>query len=92
MGLAPVLAWVRHYAGPITSALLIAGSTGWYLRDREQVPTELRAAVARLDSTTVKRDTFAQLVREVRETRTVADSTRAMLRRLVCRQYPDICP
>lgn len=74
------------------TALLIAGSMGWYLRDRDQAPIELRAGLARLDSTTVKRDTFALFVRDMNNQLHELRSTSDLLRRFVCRRSPDLCP
>lgn len=91
-----LLAKARSIGGPLLTAAFLGAAAGvaWQslTTDREQ----LRADVVRLDSTTVKRSEFervvADLTREMRANGSKTDSTNALLRRLICRDSPRLCP
>jgi hypothetical protein len=90
--LTTLLAKARALSGPLVSFALFAAAAGWALRGTVADADTLRRQVATLDSNTVKKEDLRLLQRDVTETRAIADSTRALLRRFVCRQYRDICP
>lgn len=90
--LATLLTKAKAFGGPFLGFALFAAAAGWALRGNVADADQLRAQVIQLDSTTVKKEDFRLLERDVRETRATAESTRALLRRLVCRSYRDICP
>jgi hypothetical protein len=91
--LTTLLAKARALSGPLVSLALFAAAAGWALRGTVADADQLRRQVAALDSNTVKKEDLRLLQRDVRDTRILAESTNALLRRVVCRIYPrDICP
>jgi hypothetical protein len=80
-----LLAKARTLGGPFVAFALLSAAAGWALRGASEGQVNTTASIARLDSTTVKRDTFALFVQEVR-------GELRLVRRYVCRQSPDLCP
>lgn len=91
--LSTLLSKARALGGPILGFALFAAAAGWALRGTVADADQLRRTVATLDSSTVKKEDFRLLQRDVRDTRVIAESTNALLRRFICRSYPrGICP
>jgi hypothetical protein len=87
-----LLVKAQAFLGPYFGIALVSFGIAWALRGKVADADVLRAAVARLDSTTVKKDTFALFVQEMRIVAAKQDSTNALLRRWICRGAPRLCP
>ena len=91
--IASLLTKARAFGGPFLAAAMLCAAAGWALRGNVAGADQLRARVANLDTTTVRKEDFRTLQRDVRDTRVLAESTNVLLRRFICRSYPrGICP
>jgi len=87
-----LLAKAKLIGGPIVVGIAFGASTGWYARGERATADNLATAVARLDSSTVKRPELERLVLRLDGVTIRLDSAIALQRRYICREQPVICP
>lgn len=90
----PRPSWARRHK-PLIGLLFAAFSAGGYVALHGERTTKLEAQVHRIDSNTVKRDTFAlfrvELLGEIRQLRAAVDSGNQRNREFFCQDRPRWC-